>query len=56
MVANSKKKCYKAAKNAQKYSYICEIVDFNDCHNILLRKNSPPKNCVNFLTIYTQNV
>ena len=56
MVVNSKKKCYKTANNAQKYSYFCQIVDFNDCHNILLLKNSPPKNCVHFLTIYTQKV
>ena len=49
------KKCYKTAKNAQKYSYFGQIVDFNDCHYILLRKNSSPKDFVNFLTIYMQN-
>ena len=36
-VINLKQKCYKTAKNAQKYSYFGQIVDFNDCHQTFLR-------------------
>ena len=47
-VVNLKQKCYKTAKNAQKYSYFGQIVDFNDWHQIFLRRNSPPQNVIIF--------